>query len=65
MTFCFLVNLESGFLIPKNIRISPFYLWNLFQSDLISLHLPKAIESQEIFLEVYFILHSSTLVHLY
>ncbi|KAK8272465.1 hypothetical protein V6Z12_D11G334500 [Gossypium hirsutum] len=42
MTFCFLVNLESGFLIPKNIRISPFYLWNLFQSDLISLHLPKA-----------------------
>ncbi|KAB2006181.1 hypothetical protein ES319_D11G325300v1 [Gossypium barbadense] len=51
MTFCFLVNLESGFLIPKNIRISPFYLWNLFQSDLISLHLPKGI--------VFFSLNSS------
>ncbi|MBA0813145.1 hypothetical protein Gohar_027024, partial [Gossypium harknessii] len=39
--FCFLVKLQSGFLIPKNVLTSPFYSWNPFRSAFISLHLPQ------------------------
>ncbi|MBA0818658.1 hypothetical protein Gohar_021834 [Gossypium harknessii] len=37
--FFFLVKLQLGFSIPKNILISPFYSWNPFRSAFISLHL--------------------------